>query len=115
MLRFKKRSLGRFLNSESLIPKGYSPADSEASTLLIPHYALSFKHEVHRSFIIHYACSPRQCCSEYWPPGGPNITLEAYNARKMFKHNNTRRQFMDDVLTHPADQILTTDSMQNST
>jgi hypothetical protein len=35
----------------------------------------------------------------------PNITLETYNARKMFKHNNTR-QFMNAVLTRPTDHTF---------
>lgn len=35
----------------------------------------------------------------------PNISLETYNARKMFKHNNTRR-FMNAVLNKPADQTF---------
>jgi hypothetical protein len=35
----------------------------------------------------------------------PNISLETYNARKMFKHNNTA-QFMKAVLTRPADHAF---------
>jgi hypothetical protein len=33
----------------------------------------------------------------------PNMTLETHNARKMYKHNNTRA-FMDAVLSAPEDR-----------